>query len=222
MIDYNEGAVILIDKELDWTSFDVVKKVRNTVKSKVGHAGTLDPMATGLLILCTGKFTRRIEEFQGMDKWYEGTFKIGCITPSYDMETDETGHCSTGHITMEKLKGAAQQLTGEIMQIPPAFSAIKVAGERAYEKARSGEDVKLKSRPVTIHSFEITGAEWPEVAFRIQCSKGTYIRSLARDFGEILGVGAYLTSLRRTAIGELSVKKAVTIDQFVKNHQSYP
>lgn len=204
----------MIDKPLDWTSFDVVNKVRNLIKAKVGHAGTLDPRATGLLILCTGKFTKRIEEFQGMDKEYTGTFKIGCITPSYDTETEEKDHLDYKHISMSDLEMAAQKLTGDLEQIPPVFSAVKIDGKRAYKKARIGEEVKMRPRQVHVSVFEITSFADNEVGFRIGCSKGTYIRALARDFGEILGVGAYLTTLRRTRIGEYSVDDAQTIDQF--------
>lgn len=214
--DYKEGEVILIDKDLNWTSFDVVKKIRNIIKVKIGHAGTLDPMATGLLILCTGKFTKRIDEFQGMDKWYEGTFRIGTVTPSYDRETEEKDHVPYAHISEKDLKDAAMKLTGELQQVPPVYSAIKIKGERAYDKARSGEEVQMKPRNVTIHTFEITGYQLPEVSFRIKCSKGTYIRSVARDFGVLLGTGAYLTSLRRTAIGDLVVEDALTVAEFEK------
>ncbi len=214
---FAEGKAILIDKPLDWTSFDVVKKIRNNIKiKKVGHAGTLDPLATGLLIVCTGKFTKRIEHYQGLKKEYTGIIELGKTTPSYDLETAFDKEFSIEHIEEQDIQNAATSLTGEIKQVPPVFSAIKVGGERVYNKARRKENVKLDPRSVTIHEFEITKIAMPEVHFRVVCSKGTYIRSLARDFGVILESGAYLKSLRRTKIGEYSVDDADDIDQFIK------
>lgn len=208
------GEVILVDKPLEWTSFDVVKKLRYHLKiKKIGHAGTLDPLATGLLILCTGKMTKQIEKFQAQEKEYTGKFAIGSTTPSYDLETEIQNEVSIDHITKDDLIEAAKKLTGEIDQIPPIFSAIKVDGKRAYKGARAGETVELKSRRVEIREFELTEIDLPYVSFRISCSKGTYIRSIARDFGEILNVGAYLAELRRTRIGEFSVNDAKTIEE---------
>jgi tRNA pseudouridine55 synthase len=211
------GTVILVDKPLTWTSFDIVKKLRYHLKvKKIGHAGTLDPLATGLLILCTGKKTKQIETYQAQEKEYTGTFTIGATTPSYDLETEVENIKDFSHLKQEDLLKASESLTGKIDQIPPIFSAIKVEGKRAYKGARSGEDVKLKSRQVEVKVFELTEVNLPVVAFKIVCSKGTYIRSLARDFGEILGVGAYLSSLRRTRIGDFSVDDAETIEELTK------
>ncbi|MEQ8475958.1 tRNA pseudouridine(55) synthase TruB [Fulvivirga sp.] len=211
------GTVILVDKPLTWTSFDIVKKLRYHLKvKKIGHAGTLDPLATGLLILCTGKKTKQIETYQAQEKEYTGTFTIGATTPSYDLETEVENIKDFSHLKQEDLLKASESLTGKIDQIPPIFSAIKVEGKRAYKGARNGEDVKLKSRQVEVKVFELTEVNLPVVAFKIVCSKGTYIRSLARDFGEILGVGAYLSSLRRTRIGDFSVDDAKTIEELTK------
>ncbi|HNP19075.1 MAG TPA: tRNA pseudouridine(55) synthase TruB [Fulvivirga sp.] len=208
------GLVILVDKPLTWTSFDVVKKLRYHLKvKKIGHAGTLDPLATGLLILCTGKMTKQIEKYQAQEKEYTGKFTIGSTTPSYDLETEPQNEISIDHIRDTDIVAGAKQLTGTIDQIPPVFSAIKVDGKRAYKSAREGEDVVLKSRSVEVSVFEITNINLPEISFRIVCSKGTYIRSLARDFGEILGVGAYLSELRRTRIGEFDVSEAKSIEE---------
>ncbi|MBR9860916.1 tRNA pseudouridine(55) synthase TruB [bacterium] len=202
-------GMILIDKPLEWTSFDVVKKMRRLAQiKKVGHAGTLDPLATGLLIVCFGKYTKKIEGIQALKKEYTGTFKIGSTTPSFDLETEEDGSYETDHITLELLEEAASGFIGDIEQVPPIYSAVKIDGKRAYEHARKGEDVKMKSRIVHIEEFEITRVELPEVDFRIVCSKGTYIRSIARDFGEALNSGAHLISLRRTAIGPYKVEDA--------------
>ncbi|MDX1629696.1 MAG: tRNA pseudouridine(55) synthase TruB [Fulvivirga sp.] len=211
--DPQEGRIILVDKPLHWTSFDVVKKLRYHFKfKKIGHAGTLDPLATGLLVLCTGKKTKEIEKYQGQEKEYTGTFLIGQTTPSYDLETEPTPPVDITHISKADLEDAAKYFTGTITQTPPIFSAVKVKGKRAYEHARKGEDVKLKSREVTIKIFKITAFNKPEVSFRVVCSKGTYIRSLAHDFGQKLGVGAYLASLRRTRIGNFNVADAATIE----------
>lgn len=218
--NFEEGAVILIDKPLEWTSFDVVKKVRNAIRiKKVGHAGTLDPLATGLLILCTGKFTKKIDHYQGMPKEYTGTMLLGRTTPSVDLETAFDSEAATEHLTLETVKAATENFIGDILQVPPHYSAIRVDGERVYKKARKGEEVKIDPRPVTIYSFEITESRLPEVAFKVVCSKGTYIRSLVRDFGEALGVGACLTSLRRTKIGDISVDEAYELSDFIEKHR---
>ena len=210
------ARVILVDKPLEWTSFDVVKKIKYALKiRKIGHAGTLDPLATGLLILCTGKMTKQIEKYQAQEKEYTGTFVIGATTASFDLETEVINHKEYGHITQSDVSKAAEKLTGDIEQIPPIFSAIKVGGKRAYESARKGEEIKLKSRKVNIKKFEVLKFENSEVHFKIVCSKGTYIRSMARDFGELLGIGAYLSSLRRTRIGEFKVEQASTIEEII-------
>ena len=219
--DFQTGEVLLFNKPIGWTSFDVVNKVRYLIRShlgikkiKVGHAGTLDPLATGLLILCTGKFTKRIQEFQDQDKEYTGTFFLGATTPSFDKETEIDKNFDISHITKDIILDVAKQFTGEIEQIPPVFSAIKVKGKRAYDYARDNEKVKLKSRTVTINEFEVSGIELPEVHFRISCSKGTYIRSIARDFGQALNAGSYLTSLCRTRSGTFDLSEAMTIEEF--------
>jgi tRNA pseudouridine55 synthase len=193
-----EGQLILVDKALDWTSFDVVNKLRYALKiKKIGHAGTLDPLATGLLLVGVGKYTKMLGELQGLDKTYVGEFEIGKTTPSFDLETTFDSECSTDHIKEADIKKAVQLLTGDIEQVPPVYSAIKVGGQRAYNAARKKEDIKLLPRKVTIYSFEISNIDQSIVSFKIHCSKGTYIRSVARDFGKALGVGAYLKSLRR-------------------------
>lgn len=219
--DFLEGETLLIDKPLTWTSFDVVNKIRHLLrrnldikKIKVGHAGTLDPMATGLLIICTGKATRTINSLMGLDKEYTGTMFLGAVTPSFDTETEVSQTFETTHITNDLLEEAAGKLTGEIMQVPPVFSAIKVDGTRAYQLARKDKAVKMESRPVTIHEFEIMSFRLPEIDFRVRCGKGTYIRSLVDDFGKLLNSGAYLKSLRRTKIDSYSVDEALTPDQF--------
>lgn len=220
-LNFEEGAVILIDKPLEWTSFDVVKKIRNAIRiKKVGHAGTLDPLATGLLILCTGKFTKKIDHYQGMPKEYTGTMLLGKTTPSVDLETEFDSDTATEHLTLEMVKAATDNFIGDILQIPPHYSAIRIDGERVYKKARKGEEVKIDPRPVTIHSFEITISQLPEVSFRVTCSKGTYIRSLVRDFGTLLGVGACLTSLRRTKIGDFSIDEAYNLPDFIEKHRA--
>lgn len=210
---FEEGQVLLIDKPLDWTSFDVVRKIRNLVRiKKVGHAGTLDPLASGLLIVCTGRFTKRINAFMAQEKEYTGTFTLGAVTPTYDLESEPEQPRPFAQLTEEEIKNATHQFTGEILQVPPAHSAIKVDGKRVYELARAGKEVKLEPRKLTIYTFEITRIELPEVDFRVVCSTGTYIRSLAHDYGQALGCGAYLGSLRRTAIGELKVEDAITLE----------
>lgn len=208
-----EDRVLLVNKPLRWTSFDVVRKIRYKLKiSKVGHAGTLDPLATGLLILCTGKFTKRIEEFQAQEKEYTGRFVIGQTTPSNDLETEASAPVDISAITGEQIHDAAKKFVGEIDQVPPMHSAIKIDGKRAYKLARKGKEAELKPRQVTISAFEITAVNLPSVSFRVVCSKGTYIRSLARDLGDALGVGAYLAELCRTRIGEFRLEDAVQIE----------
>lgn len=207
---------MLVDKPLGWTSFQAVNKIKRTLIShlglpkrfKIGHAGTLDPLATGLLIICTGKFTKRLDQFQAEAKEYTGTFTLGATTPSYDLETEIDQEFDISGITPEAIADTAGQFTGPIDQYPPAHSAIQIDGERVYKKARRGETVELKPRRVTISEFEITGIALPLVHFRVVCSKGTYIRSLAHDFGKALGVGAHLSALRRTKSGEFSVENA--------------
>lgn len=208
------GQVFLINKPLRWTSFDVVKKLRYKLKiKKIGHAGTLDPLATGLLIICTGKMTKSIESFMGMEKEYTGSFTIGQTTPSYDLETEVSSAVDISHITSDNLHSACLTFIGNIKQTPPLHSAIWVNGQRAYELARKGKEVEMKEREVEISEFEITTIALPRVDFRVVCSKGTYIRSLARDFGQALGVGAHLSALCRTRIGSFHVSTAQTIDE---------
>ncbi|MFN3759354.1 MAG: tRNA pseudouridine(55) synthase TruB [Algoriphagus aquaeductus] len=217
------GEVFLIDKPLEWTSFDVVKKVRNALRiKKVGHAGTLDPLATGLLIVCAGKMTKQIETFMGQEKEYTGTFVIGATTESFDLEKPVIPVSDPTHITLEMVDKAAHQLSGNIFQIPPMHSAIKVDGRRVYESARAGKEVKMDPRPVEVREFEITRFEGNEVDFRISCSKGTYIRSLARDLGEILGVGAYLKTLCRTRIGGHHLRDAKKVLDLVEEIKARP
>lgn len=218
--DFTSGEVLLINKPYQWTSFDVVGKIRNSLKPlklKVGHAGTLDPLATGLLIICTGKLTKQIDSYQAEAKEYTGTFTLGATTPSYDMETTVNQTFEITHISEEDIKLATQHFIGELDQYPPAHSAIKINGERLYLKARRGEDVVLKTRKVIISEFEITRIALPEVDFRVVCSKGTYIRSLAHDFGKALNNGAYLSKLRRTKSGNFSVDNAFEVMELV-NH----
>lgn len=206
---YETGQVLLIDKPMRWTSFDVVRKIRNLVRiKKVGHAGTLDPLATGLLIVCTGKFTKKINEYMAREKEYTGTFTLGATTPTYDLESEPTDFKPLEGIDRDAIIQQTASFTGDILQIPPAHSAIKVDGKRVYELARQGKEVKLDPRPVTIKEFEITRIELPEVDFRVVCTTGTYIRSLANDFGAALGCGAYLSKLCRTRIGEFRVEEA--------------
>ncbi|MCO6496970.1 MAG: tRNA pseudouridine(55) synthase TruB [Chitinophagaceae bacterium] len=216
---FEEGRVILIDKPLTWTSFDVVKKIRNVIKlKKIGHAGTLDPLATGLLILCTGKFTKKINEYMAARKEYTGTFTLGATTPTYDLESKPEDFKPVDHIPKEMILKATEKFMGETMQVPPSHSAVKQAGKPVYLKARKGQDVQLEPRRIIITEFEITRVELPEVDFRVVCSTGTYIRSLANDFGKELGCGAYLSALRRTAIGDMKVEDATTIEAFVAAH----
>jgi tRNA pseudouridine55 synthase len=216
--DFADGQLLLINKPYNWTSFDVVGKLRNSfkpLKLKVGHAGTLDPLATGLLIICTGKMTKQIDTFQAQEKEYTGTLILGATTPSYDMETEPEQQFDISNITGEQVKDACKQFIGDIQQYPPAHSAIKIDGERLYEKARRGEEVELRLRNVTISEFEITGIALPEINFRVVCSKGTYIRSLVNDFGKALNNGAYLSKLRRTRSGDYKIDDAWEIMELV-------
>ncbi|MBL7749943.1 MAG: tRNA pseudouridine(55) synthase TruB [Chitinophagaceae bacterium] len=218
---YETGQVLLIDKPLRWTSFDVVRKIRNLIRiKKVGHAGTLDPLATGLLIVCTGKFTKKINEYMAREKEYTGTFTLGATTPTYDLESEPTDFKPLEDIDRNTLIEQTASFTGDILQIPPAHSAIKVDGKRVYELARQGKEVKLDPRPVTIKEFEITRIELPEVDFRVVCTTGTYIRSLANDFGAALGCGAYLSKLCRTRIGEFRLEEAKDMQEFEKEIKS--
>ena len=215
MQPYLDGKDLLFDKPLDWTSFDVVKKVRILTRiSKVGHAGTLDPLATGLLIVCTGKYTKKINEYMGMEKEYAGTFTLGVTTPTYDLESEPENVKDISHLTEEVIHAATQSFTGLVMQVPPAHSAIKKDGKPVYLSARKGIEVKLEPRPVTLHSFVIEKIELPVIYFRVVCSTGTYIRSLAHDFGAVLGVGGYMSSLRRTRIGSFNVADAISLSSF--------
>lgn len=212
MFDFERGEIILIDKPYGWTSHEAVHHVRKSInrhlghKVKTGHAGTLDPLATGVLIILCGKYTKRMEEFQSMEKRYSGTFHLGATTSSFDLETEIDHEYETSHIDEKLLHSAAKHFTGKIMQTPPQYSAIKIKGKRAYNYARAGEEVEIKSREVEIKSFEISEINLPEVSFDIKCSKGTYIRSLARDFGIQVNSGAYLSSLQRTAIGKFTIR----------------
>jgi len=222
--DFKEGQLLLIDKPLKWTSFQVVNKLRwlisNTFKIKkikVGHAGTLDPLATGLLLICTGKMTKKIEEYQGMPKEYTGTFTVGATTPSFDMETEINQTFPFDHITEQLIIETTQRFLGEIDQKPPLYSAIKKDGDRLYDLARRGETTEIASRKVNIYTFEITDVNLPYISFRIACSKGTYIRSIADDFGRALNSGAHLSALRRTKIGDYSVENAISPAKFQEN-----
>ncbi len=222
--DYQNGQVLLIDKPLNWSSFQAVNKLKYLLKYhyslpkkfKIGHAGTLDPLATGLLIICTGKFTKRITEIQTQEKEYTGTITVGATTPSYDLETAIDATFPISHITEELIEETIQQFLGEIDQKPPVFSAIKKDGKRLYEHARAGEEVEIQSRKTTIYEFEITRINLPEIDFRIKCSKGTYIRSIAYDFGLAIKSGGHLTALRRTKIGNYTVENALTPEDFEK------
>lgn len=227
--DAIEGLVILMDKAEGWTSFDVVNKTRNLLrkrlqlkKLKVGHAGTLDPMATGLLILCTGKYTSLLQSFQDLPKTYSGTMHLGAVTASYDRESAPEQEKDWSGVTVHGIETALDAFRGDIQQVPPLYSAIKVDGQRAYSLARRGKELELAPRPVTIHAFEVDAARIPDVDFRVVCSKGTYIRSLAHDLGQALGCGAYLTALRREAIGTHGVAQALDIDAFASWTQQTP
>lgn len=222
--DFLGGEVLLFDKDLQWTSFDLVQRVRNTLckkmgikKMKVGHAGTLDPLATGLMILCTGKSTKKIESFQNGEKEYVATIKLGATTPSFDMETEEDSSKDCSFVNNEMIQQALKKFTGEIEQIPPVFSAVKVKGRRAFDYARNGEELKLQPRKIVIKEIEILSFENPVLEIRVVCSKGTYIRSLARDIGKELKCGGYLTALRRTRIGDFKIEEAIKVDFFMEN-----
>ena len=223
-LDFQTGEMVLIDKELNWTSFDVVSKLRNSIKKKlnikkikVGHAGTLDPLATGLLIICTGKMTKRINEFSGLNKTYVGKMTIGSTTPSYDLETKPNVYYPTEHINKNLIIETAKKFVGKIDQKPPVFSAVKKDGVRLYKLARKGVKVEVEKREIIIHDFLISSINFPEVEFSLTCSKGTYIRSLAHDFGKELGSGAHLSELRRTSIGDYSVDKSTKLMEFIRN-----
>ena len=223
-LDFQTGEMILIDKELNWTSFDVVSKLRNSIKKKlnikkikVGHAGTLDPLATGLLIICTGKMTKRINEFSGLNKTYVGKMTIGSTTPSYDLETKPNVYYPTEHINKNLIIETAKKFVGKIDQKPPVFSAVKKDGVRLYKLARKGVKVEVEKREIIIHDFLIRSINFPEVEFSLNCSKGTYIRSLAHDFGKELGSGAHLSELRRTSIGDYTVDKSLKLMEFIRN-----
>lgn len=212
-----EGSMLMIDKPFGWTSFDVVKKLRNVLGvKKIGHAGTLDPLATGLLILCTGKLTKELNNYQALEKEYVGTLILGKTTPSIDLETDFDSHQDTSHLTNKQIVSATNEFVGSIQQVPPSYSAIKVDGQRVYNKARRGQKVELPPRTVEITQFQITHCTIPEVKFKVICSKGTYIRSLVRDFGAYLNTGAYLSSLVRTRIGPYSLSKAYTLEELLE------
>ena len=222
-----KGELILIDKDINWTSFDVVSKIRNFIKKKfnlkkikVGHAGTLDPLATGLLIICYGKMTKEIDSFIGLDKSYSGKMIIGSSTPSYDLETKPNVFYQTDHINEKLIYEKAEEFVGEIMQKPPIFSAVKKNGVRSYKLARKGEQVNLEKRKINIRDFKITEINFPELSFEVDCSKGTYIRSLINDFGKALKSGAHLTELRRTKIGDFSVNDSLKIMDFIKTFKS--
>jgi tRNA pseudouridine55 synthase len=218
IFQFEEGELLLIDKPITWTSFDVVGKIRNSLrikKIKVGHAGTLDPLATGLLIVCTGKLTKKVDEYMAEDKEYTGSITLGATRPSYDMETEVDAQFPTEHISEQMIQDAAASFLGEIEQVSPAYSAINIDGERAYHKARRGEEVKMKARKVRIEAFEITAIEMPIVHFRIACSKGTYIRSIAHDFGKKLNSGGYLSALRRTRSGNFNVADAWALPDLI-------
>jgi tRNA pseudouridine55 synthase len=227
-MDFIKGEVLLIDKPLGWTSFRVVDHIRWHIrkklgikKIKVGHAGTLDPLASGLLIICTGKETKNIESYQAQIKEYIGTIRLGATTPSYDLETEINKTFSIEHITEDLLIKVSKNLTGEILQKPPVFSAKRIDGERAYEAARRGDEIDMPAKKIIIQSFDLTHINLPDVDFRITCSKGTYIRSIAHDFGEKLNAGAHLTTLRRTKIGEFSVENAHSIESFIELMNSF-
>ncbi len=229
LYDYRAGATLLVDKPIGWTSFDVVSKIRNKIrkrlgvkKIKVGHAGTLDPMATGLLIICTGKSTKKLGEFQQLPKVYTGTMRLGATTPSYDAETEVDEEFPIEHLNPGLLEQARRSFLGDIDQIPPMFSAIKVDGQPLYKKARKGERIDIEPRPVHIASFELTRIALPEVDFEVKCSKGTYIRSLVYDFGKAVRSGAYLTALRRTAIGPYTVDDAWNLDELLEHIKHGP
>lgn len=225
--NFKTGTVLLVDKPIGWTSFDAVNKLRYAIKHrlgikkiKVGHAGTLDPLATGLLIICTGKFTKKLNELQGLPKTYTGTMKLGATTPSFDAESEVNETFPTGHITPELVEETRQKFIGELEQYPPIFSAVKVDGVPLYKKARKGQEVEIKSRKIVIYNFRITRFEAEEIDFEVTCSKGTYIRSLANDFGKALNSGAYLSALRRTSINDYKIEDAWDLQELVSYIQT--
>jgi tRNA pseudouridine55 synthase len=226
--NFAEGACLLIDKPLTWTSFDVVNKIRYALrahtnqKHKVGHAGTLDPLASGLLIICTGKMTKNIESYQALEKEYTGTIVLGKTTPSYDLETEVDQELPIDHLTEAQVRAVIPQFLGEQSQLPPMFSAVKVDGKRLYQHARKGQEVQRDPRPIHIYSLEFTRIALPEVDFRVCCSKGTYVRTLAHDIGAALGVGGHLSALRRTAIGEFRIEQAQALNEFLEVIGSRP
>lgn len=222
--DFPAGEILLFDKALNWTSFDVVNKVRYELckklgikKLKVGHAGTLDPLATGMIVLCTGKATKKIESIQAQEKEYLATLKLGATTPSFDLETEEDSSRDYQHVTPALLENTLKQFTGEVEQIPPVFSAVKVKGKRAFDYARNGEEVKLRPKKIVIHNIKIEEFNAPTIKLRVTCGKGTYIRALARDIGEQLNCGAYLTALERTKIGDYKLTDAFSVEYFLEN-----
>lgn len=219
MQELKEGAMLLIDKPYRMTSFAAINKIKHAAQVKIGHAGTLDPLATGLLICCTGKFTKKITDYQRLPKEYTGIFHVGATTPTYDLESEPEDLKAYDQLSETDIHHATKQFTGTIMQVPPIHSAIKKDGKRAYELARKGEEIVLNARPITISEFEITKIELPEIHFRVVCSTGTYIRSLAQDYGHALGTGAYLQALRRTRIGEYDVQDAPDIAQWLDTLQ---
>jgi tRNA pseudouridine55 synthase len=228
-MDFLEGATLLVDKPYKWTSFDVVNKLRWNIKQhfklkkvKVGHAGTLDPLATGLLVVCVGKHTKKIDDYMAGKKEYTGTILLGKTTPSFDLETSFENECSTADITPERITETAEQFIGTIQQVPPLFSAKQINGKRAYDYAREGKSVELKSNTVQVDAFEVNVSRFPEVDFRIVCSKGTYIRSLAHDLGQALGCGATLIALRRTISGDFSIENASTVEDWISNIKALP
>ena len=215
---YEEGQVLLINKPLHWTSADVARKIRNTIRiKKVGHAGTLDPLATGLLIVCTGKFTKKINEFMAQEKEYIGSFTLGAVTATYDLESEPENFKDFSYLSPEQIEAATAQFIGNIEQVPPIYSAIKTNGKRAYAMARRGEEVELKSRKIFIREFKITAIELPRIGFRVVCSTGTYIRSLAHDMGKALSCGAYLSSLCRSRIGAYTLDKSMTMEEALQD-----
>jgi tRNA pseudouridine55 synthase len=217
LTSFLEGKVLLLDKPIGWTSFNMVQKVRYLTRvTKVGHAGTLDPLATGLLIICTGKYTKQINTYMGMTKEYTGTLVIGATTPTYDLESEPENFKNIDHISAEQIQLATLQFVGPILQMPPQHSAIKKDGKRLYESARQGIEVKVDPRPITIESFEITSIDLPTINFKVVCSTGTYIRSLVKDFGDALGVGAYMSALRRTRIGDFKIEEAIQWEDLQK------
>lgn len=228
-MDFIDGEVLAIDKPLGWTSFDAVKRLRGAIqkrlrlkKFKVGHAGTLDPLATGVLIVCTGRATRKIEELQSGEKEYEATIVLGATTPSFDLETEIDATYPTDHLTEEKIREALESFRGNIMQVPPVFSAVKVDGKRAYKYARNGKELELKAKPITINNIQFISLEGNELKFRVECGKGTYIRALARDIGEKLMTGAHLIKLRRTRVGKIKIEDCMKIDEAVDKIQNAP